>query len=426
MAEYISKRWFSDPTGMTRRDRKGCFYNSYVPDSLMGREITLDGQVAADITDAESSVRAINTMTGALTNTEALARLLLRAESVASSHIEGLQVGGRRLLRSEIEREIGLQPNDVTAIEVLGNIEAMEWAIATATAAGTITPDLLLEAHRRLLAGTRLEEHGGKLRQEQNWIGGSSYNPCAAAFVPPPPEQVAALLEDLCAFCREDHLPAIAQAAIAHAQFETIHPFVDGNGRTGRVLIHLVLRLRGVAPRVAPPISLILATRSQDYIEGLMGTRYVGDSKSLAAQEGLNAWLGTFASCTRRAVTDAIEFEQTVRQIQARWRRLLDVRANSALDLLIETIPGAPIVTVNSAAAMIGRTFQATNEAIGRLLQANILTQVSWGRRNRAFEATEIIDAFTDLERQLASPQGNTRYSRPNRDVPLRRIADSL
>jgi hypothetical protein len=192
------------------------------------------------------------------------------------------------------------------------------------------------------------------------------------------------------------------------------------------VLIHLVLRLRGVAPRVAPPISLILATRSQDYIEGLMGTRYVGDSKSLAAQEGLNAWLGTFASCTRRAVTDAIEFEQTVRQIQARWRRLLDVRANSALDLLIETIPGAPIVTVNSAAAMIGRTFQATNEAIGRLLQANILTQVSWGRRNRAFEATEIIDAFTDLERQLASPQGNTRYSRPNRDVPLRRIADSL
>jgi Fic family protein len=386
----------------------------------------LDGQVAADVTDAESDIRALNTMTGALTNTEALARLLLRAESVASSHIEGLQVGGRRLLRSEVEREIGVKTTDVTAIEVLGNIEAMEWAIATASAAGAITPDLLLEAHRRLLAGTRLERYGGQLRQEQNWIGGSSYNPCAAAFVPPPPESVKGLIADLCFSCNDDQLPAIVQAAIAHAQFETIHPFVDGNGRTGRVLIHLILRLRGVAPRVVPPISLILATRSQDYVEGLTATRYIGSSESPGAREGLNAWLATFASCTRRAVKDATDFESKVGQIQARWRGVLEVRANSALDLLIAALPGAPILTVNSAAAMIGRTFQATNEAINRLLEAQILTQVSWGRRNRAFEATEVIDAFTDLERQLASPQGNTRYSRPERDVPLRRIADSI
>ncbi|WP_201295193.1 MULTISPECIES: Fic family protein [Nocardia] len=108
----------------------------------------------------------------------------------------------------------------------------------------SITEDVLLEIHRRLLAGTRLAEHGGSLRDVQNWIGGSSFNPCSAAFVPPPPELVPELMEDLISFCNSDDLPAVAQAAIAHAQFETIHPFIDGNGRTGRALIHLILRRR--------------------------------------------------------------------------------------------------------------------------------------------------------------------------------------
>lgn len=110
----------------------------------------------------------------------------------------------------------------------------------------------VVSIHQRLLTGTRLEEYAGQLRTTQNWIGGSDYNPCSAAFIPPPHEHVESLLEDLCAFCNSDSLPAVAQAAIAHAQFETIHPFVDGNGRTGRALIHVVLRRRGLAPRVLP------------------------------------------------------------------------------------------------------------------------------------------------------------------------------
>src|SRR5262245_2454480 len=109
MAEYITQRWQGDPTGMTRRDRSACHYQSYLPDKLYGRAVLLDGDVAADIADAESEIRQLNAGTGSLTNTEALARLLLRAESVASSHIEGLQVGGRRLLRSEVETESGVR-----------------------------------------------------------------------------------------------------------------------------------------------------------------------------------------------------------------------------------------------------------------------------------------------------------------------------
>ena len=133
---------------------------------------------------------------------------------------------------------------------MLGNIDAMTWAVDAVGPGDAVTVDMLLETHRLLMAGGRLEEHGGHLRTVQNWIGGSGYNPCSAAFVPPPPEYVPYLLEDLCDFCNDDSLPALAQAALVHAQFETIHPFVDGNGRAGRALIHLVLRRRGLGVRV--------------------------------------------------------------------------------------------------------------------------------------------------------------------------------
>ena len=104
--------------------------------------------------------------------------------------------------------------------------------------------------------------------------------------MPPPPEAVPSLVGDLCDFCNDDSLPAVAQAAIAHAQCETIHPFVDGNGRVGRALIHLVLRRRGVVARVLPPVSLILATWAQKYVDALTGTRYRGAASSRVAREG--------------------------------------------------------------------------------------------------------------------------------------------
>jgi Fic family protein len=396
-----------------------------VPDPLIGRPINLAGETAADIADAEAAVVRLNLQARSLVDSEAVASLLLRAEAVASSRIEGLEVGGRRLLHAQAEQVIGEQPPDVTALEVLNNIEAMNWAIEhLSDPRKKITTDELLDIHRHLLAGTRLDEYAGKVRREQNWIGGSSYNPCSAAFVPPPHEQVERLLDDLCAFCNMDSLPAIAQAAIAHAQFETIHPFVDGNGRTGRALIHVILRRRGLAAKVLPPVSLVLATWSVDYVDALMDTRYRGRSDSAAARSGLDRWIGLFAAATTRAVSDAELYEASVVELQDSWRaRLGRVRAESALDLLIDALPGAPVVTVQSAASLIGRSEQAVNEAIPRLVEAGILRQTTVGRRNRAFEATELIDAFTDLERRLASPTGDTKSSAPARAVPRRRRA---
>ena len=229
MARLEERIWEPDFAGLTRRDRRPCRYSVYLPDPLAIRSFSFDGDVAADVADAEADLVRLTGVVEVLADTEALARLLLRAESVASSRIEGLVVGGRCLLRADAARQLGEEVRDVTAAEVLANIDAMVWGVEAVERDGPITQDILLEVHRLLLAGTRLEKHGGNVRTVQNWIGGSGYNPCSAAFVPPPPEDVPALLHDLFAFCNDDGLPALAQAAIAHAQFETIHRYSESD-----------------------------------------------------------------------------------------------------------------------------------------------------------------------------------------------------
>ena len=425
MSTVIRRHWISDQSGPSRRDNRGCDYEAYVPDRLVGRTFSFDGTVAADVASAEAAITRLNLEATSLVDTEALARILLRAESVASSRIEGLQIGARHLLRAEALREFGESPANAKAVEVLGNIDAMVYGIEQIHTGDAITVELLVEIHRRLLTRTRFEEYGGTFRTQQNWIGGNDYNPCTADFVPPPPEHVPELVGDLITFCNDDSLPAVAQAAIAHAQFETIHPFVDGNGRTGRALIHLVLRRRGLSPRVLPPVSLILATWAKDYIGGLAATRYGGSATSKAASAGVNLWIGRFAAACARAVNDAVAFEQKALAIEAEWRRQLGrIRARSAADLLLRLLVGAPVVSVNSAADLIDRSFVRTNEAVTRLVQAGVLKQVTIGRRNRAFEAPAIIDAFTAWsDSLLAQP---AILGRANQPAAFRSVREAL
>jgi Fic family protein len=422
MAELIKERWLPRfDSGLPRKALRGCDYEAYVPDPIAGRDFFLKGETAADIADAEAAVHRLNAGASSLVDSEAIARLLLRAEAVASSKIEGLQVGSRRLLKAQLALGMGDDPGDVSATEILNNVEAMRWAVETAADQPSLRPKHILEIHERLLRDTHLDRYAGQARQQQNWIGGSAHNPCSAAFVPPPPDYVPTLLEDLCDFANEDRLPAIAQAAIAHAQFETIHPFVDGNGRVGRALIHTILKRRGLAPRVLPPVSLVLATWSTDYVAGLMATRYAGGPTDAAAGRGYNDWISLFAAAVSRAVSDAETYEQTVSEIQDKWRRAVGkLRSDSAVFRLVAALPGAPVVTVQTAAELIDRSVQATNEAIARLVEVDVLKHTNLGKRNRAFEAPDLISAFTSLERQLASPQADTRTSEPTRAVPHR------
>lgn len=406
MAEYITLRWAPRFEGLSRRDREGCSYNAYLPDPLQGWNPTLPGDLAADIADAEAAVRDLNQTRAARIGGEGLARFLLRAESAASSRIEGLAAGPRRLADAEAVIARGGDPADRTAVEILANIAAMETAVELAAREPHLTLDHLLTVHRTLMENSSIPEIAGAVRRVQNWIGGSAYNPCRAAFVPPPPEHLCGLLDDLIGYVNDDRQSPLTQAAIAHAQFETIHPFGDGNGRTGRALIHIVLRRRRLSPAFAPPISLVLAARTDDYIAGLNAFRHLGPADSPGRSTAACEWLGTFAAAVRRACGEAELYEKRIGELAGRWRAVLSpVRSGSTLDLLLGILPGTPLLTVKSAARLTARSEAAAANAVGRLLEAGILIQKNIGRqRYRIFEASDALRLFAEMERSLAYP----------------------
>jgi Fic family protein len=422
MASHLRKRWDATFQGMSRRDRRGCDYDAYVADPLGGWSLSIPADIAADIADAEAAVRALNDAGTTHVSLEGLARFLLRAESVGSSKIEGLEAAARRLAQAEAALALGGDANDRVAVEVLGNIAAMESAVELAASRDRFELDDLLSVHSTLMDSSPTPELGGVVREEQNWIGGSSFNPCSAAFVPPPAEHLPRLLADLLDYVNGDDHSPLVQAAIAHAQFETLHPFADGNGRTGRALIHVVLRRRGLAPAFVPPISLVLATWSDDYVNGLMTFRHLSEPDSAERSASAVEWLAMFATATRRACQDAETYSEDIDEITATWRSKLGrVRANSSTDLLLSVLPGAPIVSVKSASKLIGRSKARTTDAVNALAEAGILRQRNVGRqRYRIFETTDVLDMFTKLERTLASPTGDTKSGRPVRLVPQR------
>lgn len=423
MAELLRRRWEPRFEGLTRRDRQGCSYDSYLPDLLAGWNLSLSSDLAADIADAEGAIRDLNQAGTTHLSLEGLARFLLRAESVASSKIEGLDAGARRLVETEAVIVRGGDAADRVAVEVLGNIASMESAIDLGTSEQLISRDDLMDIHRTLMDRSPTPQLGGVVRTEQNWIGGSSYNPCSADFVPPPPEHVEELIHDLLDYSNTDQHPSLVQAAIAHAQFETIHPFSDGNGRTGRALIHVILRRRGLSPVFVPPISLVLATWSNDYISGLTAFRHLYPANSPDRSTAAHTWLRTFAGATIRACSDAQEYASRIDELAEHWRAGLGtVRKGSALDLLLDVLPGVPLMTVESAAGLINRSHVAAGSAINRLAEAGILMQRNVGKqRYRIFEAPGVLDLFTSLERALASPTGDTATHKPVRPVPRQR-----
>lgn len=418
MGTYHPAIWLSEGAGRSRRERRSGGYRYYLPTTLAKLSFDLAPDVVGDVAAAERALLKLDQSSSVLRSSEGLARLLLRAEAVSSSHIEGLTIGTRRLLRAEAALASGELVGDAAATEVVGNIYAMQEALATALAADEVTTTTICDIHRKLLKGTRIAEYGGVLRTRQNWVGGNSYNPLDADYVPPAPEHVEGLIADLASYCNEDVVSPVVQAALVHAQFETIHPFVDGNGRTGRALIHLILRRRGLASNTVPPVSLVLATQARSYVSGLADFRG-DDADPEGMQEGINEWVSFFAGACVSACEEADAFEGSASRLEREWREAVaPVRANSALDLLLSKLIGMPLFTVKQASETIGRSIKATGDAIDRCVEAGVVRLAKRQRRNRAFEVPSAIDAFNIFERRLASPTGDTRMQRPVRPVP--------
>jgi len=391
-ARRVSLIWQHDPTLYApARYRKACGYEAYIPAPLAELQLSLQAATAGVVSDAEQAIQRLNATADPLL--VPLARLLLRTESIASSKVEGLQVGVPELARAEARAQAG-QRVGPAALEVLANIDAMQLAVDQAARAQVFTIGQITAIHTKLMAHLiNASRVAGVIRTTQNWIGGNDYTPCGADFVPPPPEHVMPLLGDLCDAINDDALPPLVQAALVHAQFETIHPFVDGNGRTGRALVQVILRRRGVAPDYVPPISVVLANAKARYVAGLNDFR----------AERVEAWVEHFAAAAAGAARLADTYIGRVRALVQAWRDQLRAsghvpRVDAAAWALIDVLPAHPVLTAPIAAAATGRGKAPVYDAIRQLVEAGVLVPLGSGARNQAWEAVGLLEVIAGIE----------------------------
>jgi len=388
--ELVDRIWDGSGYG-ARRDRKPFRYQAFVPDRIGHWDHALAPRAADAVAVATAAIAGLQTQ-GAGHDLEALAAPLLRSEALGSSFIEGLRASNKRVALATYEPLAA----DHTARAVLGNVRAMERAVEIGAAARRFRLDEMLDIHRTLLEGTSENRHAGVIREEQNWIGGRGLSPADATFVPPPEDHVAGLLDDLVDFVNLDDLPAVAQAAVAHAQFETIHPFGDANGRAGRCLIHVILRRRGLASLFVPPVSVVLATNARRYFAGLVDYR-----------EGrLDDWIGLFADAvsTAAAATERLWGEIDTLLVDL-IERAGSPRGDSVARKIIRGLPAQPVVSADTAATRYGVTPTATRAALNRLQECGILVPTRVGRRrDREWISDELFQLLDGFEHDLGDP----------------------
>jgi len=408
MARYRTLRWPGDPGAQLKAVRLGGAYDAFCPDPVAALDPLLNTATASRVVDAEKSVQALQERAGGVAGLEALARVLLRGEGVASSRIEGLRIGQRRLARAVFDEA----RHDPVAREVVANIRAMDLAVARAATSPAFDLADIIDMHRTLLGATDLHEIAGTVRTAQNWIGGNAWNPIGADYVPPPPDLVPGLLDDLVALVRRTDISPVVQAAVAHAQFELIHPFADGNGRVGRCLIHVVFTRRGLARRVVPPVSLVLAANAHTYIAGLSAFRS-GD---------VAGWIALFAHAAELAATHARRFADDLAAQRARWLEAAGLpRRGSTTEKLIDSLPATPIVDIAGVQRQHSVSHEAARVALNRLAEAGVLRELSTSRYRRAWAAVEVFDLAETLERRLAAPAVQQQLVAPAATAPPRR-----
>ncbi|MGF0314268.1 Fic family protein [Nocardia fluminea] len=302
-----------------------------------------------------------------------LREFLLRSEAVASSRIEHIDAGWRAFSKS-----FGGATSRPEAAAQVGAVRALT-GLVDGAATGRITEANLLSAHRVLIAPEW--EKAGRFRTVQTWIGGSDYTPLHALYVPPPPELVPELVADLLAFVARGDLPILVQAAIAHAQFVSIHPFVSGNGRIGRALVSAILRRRGLTDRVTVPLASVMLADTSRYFAQLAAYR-------AGAADEFVIYLALAAVYASEA---AIDSARTLAALPQRWRDRARPRGGSADEALITNLLAHPILTVAGANAITATTDSATYRALERLVDVGILDVVSDSKRNRIWAATDIL-----------------------------------
>lgn len=345
-------------------------YLAAVPPFIAAIPVALPAEVIALADDASQELARFDAEAGLMA--APFASILLRSEAVSSSALENITPSAKQVALAEIG-----QPTPPDARLVVANVRAMTAANGDS---GQLDEYSIIAMHDALLRDTA-PEHVGHWRNEQVWVGGGGISPRAAAFVPPHHTRVPSLMADMVAFAGRTDVPVLIQAAIAHAQFETIHPFPDGNGRTGRTLQQGMFRHGGLTRNVTVPVSAGLLCDADAYFRAL--TEYRAGSTA--------AIVTAVAEASFAAIRNSRKLIDDIQAAAKRWDSLVVARSDSSVHEVKRYLLRQPVVNAKTLAGELSISEVAAQNAIDRLVDAGVLTQTNTGRRNRIWHALEIL-----------------------------------
>ncbi len=365
-------------------------YKAFIPEPLPPADLDLSGPVTAALSRADLALGRLDGAVDTLPHPELFTAMYVRREAVLSSQIEGTQASLDDLVAAEARLSGGEPLGDVQ--DVINYVAALNAGLARLTQL-PISSRLFREVHERLMRDTRGGRvTPGEFRTSQNWIGPAGATLRDAVYVPPPPEDVPAQMGALEAFLHTDNgLPPLVKVGLAHAQFESIHPFVDGNGRVGRLLIGFLLGEKQILAKPILYISLALKKRRLEYYERLQAVRDLG---------AWEAWLVFFLECVEAAAQDASRTARNILALREDHRRAivdtLGARAGKALTLH-ESLFRDPYIDVNGAASVLNVSYPHANAIIRDMAALGIVRESTGQRRHRVFVYRPYLALFSDL-----------------------------
>ena len=374
-------RYVSQPSG----------YRAFIPAPLPPEPpLELGGELPNLLSTADRALGRLDGSVLTLPNPDLFVFMYVRKEAVLSSQIEGTQSSLQDLLTAEAQLFDQNLPRDVD--EVINYVRAMNHGLSR-LAELPVSVRLIREIHTELMHGVRGSRlQPGELRASQNWIGPAGCTLTTATFVPPPPHVVPDVLGELEAFLhREDGLPPLIKIALAHVQFETIHPFLDGNGRVGRLLITFLLTEWGVLHKPVLYLSHFFRQHRQAYYEHLQSVRDRGDWE---------AWLAFFLRGVIAVAGEAADTARRIQLLREQHRSAITEQLGRAAGnghRVLESLFDRPIVAVTDIQQMTGTTYAAANNLVSRLVTIGVLSEMTGYARNRRFRYAPYIELFSDL-----------------------------
>ena len=363
----------------SRRSALGHRYRAAVPPAIASLDPVVSSPTAALVDDAVEALVRFDAQLGG--EIAPFASLLLRSEAAASSQIENLTASARAVFTAELGDD-----SRQNAAQIVANTRAMQSALDLAN---ELTPQSVLAMHGVLLDGDPHHD-AGAWRDEPVWIGRRSDSPAGADFVAPAAERVPVLVDDVMAFARRNDLPRLVQIAVAHAQFETIHPFTDGNGRTGRALMQAMFRGTGLTQNVTIPVSAGLLTDTAGY-HGALDAYRDGDIEPIVVAT---------AEASFRAVNNGRVLVEDVHAAQARWRASVTARSDSAVWRVLEVVARQPVLTAATLSAQLGGSVNVYR-ALETLVEAGVLVAKNEHKlRTRVWRNDDVLRALDAFARR--------------------------